>query len=390
MDGMRLELELVRDAAGFSALEGRWQALLAHTAWHSLFQRWEWQFTWWESFGGELWIGVVRDGEQDVAILPFVGRHSLAMRRLSLIGAPHSDYLDLIVREGYAEAVAELLFKVFVPAVGRVVALELDAMNDRSALREPLLQRAQQLGWRLRPREKRCPYIPLPATWDEYLSDLSASSRYTLRRKCRAVARRDDVVFGCERDGELLDRRLGDFVTQHQTLWQQRGRPGAFADERFEQFHRRVARRLARQGMLRLHYLEIGGVPVASYYLYHYQGVSAYYLSGFDPDYAELSPGVVLLAEALRQAIGEGAQEFDLLRGEGTYKFHWTKLFRLNRSVVLLRPGVVGRLYAESRRFSEYAVRGFKRYLPKRLRLALRAALPAALVRLLDQLLRRE
>jgi CelD/BcsL family acetyltransferase involved in cellulose biosynthesis len=48
-----------------------------------------------------------------------------------------------------------------------------------------------------------------------------------------------------------------------------------------------------------------------------------FYLSGFDPQWAAFSPGVLLIAHAIEEAIREGQQEFDFLRGNEPYKYLW-------------------------------------------------------------------
>ena len=47
------------------------------------------------------------------------------------------------------------------------------------------------------------------------------------------------------------------------------------------------------------------------------------YNSGFHPDHAALSPGVVLLAHLVRDAIARGRRRFDFLRGEERYKYEF-------------------------------------------------------------------
>ena len=47
------------------------------------------------------------------------------------------------------------------------------------------------------------------------------------------------------------------------------------------------------------------------------------YNSGFDPAHAALSPGLVLLARVVRDAIERGMRRFDFLRGEERYKYEF-------------------------------------------------------------------
>jgi len=65
-------------------------------------------------------------------------------------------------------------------------------------------------------------------------------------------------------------------------------------------------------------------------------------LSGFDPKFASISPGTLLIGHAIEQAMADGSQAFDFLRGVERYKYLWgahdTATYR--RSVILLRaPG---------------------------------------------------
>jgi CelD/BcsL family acetyltransferase involved in cellulose biosynthesis len=48
-----------------------------------------------------------------------------------------------------------------------------------------------------------------------------------------------------------------------------------------------------------------------------------YYLGGFDPEAAKVSPGTLVVAHAIEEAIREGACEFDFLRGQEPYKYKW-------------------------------------------------------------------
>ncbi|RUX44983.1 GNAT family N-acetyltransferase, partial [Mesorhizobium sp. M7A.F.Ca.CA.002.09.1.1] len=47
------------------------------------------------------------------------------------------------------------------------------------------------------------------------------------------------------------------------------------------------------------------------------------YLGGFDPAYAEESPGAILIGHAIVESIREDAREFDFLRGQEAYKYGW-------------------------------------------------------------------
>ena len=48
-----------------------------------------------------------------------------------------------------------------------------------------------------------------------------------------------------------------------------------------------------------------------------------YYNAGVDPDARDLSPGVVMVARYIEQAIETGRRELDFLRGDEPYKYEW-------------------------------------------------------------------
>ncbi len=59
------------------------------------------------------------------------------------------------------------------------------------------------------------------------------------------------------------------------------------------------------------------------------------YQSGFDPAWARTSPGAVLLAHSIREAVSEGAKEFDFLRHPEEFKYAWGAANRPNYRILL-------------------------------------------------------
>ena len=83
-------------------------------------------------------------------------------------------------------------------------------------------------------------------------------------------------------------------------------------------------------GSLRLAVLRVAGAAVAATYGFVSGGRLYCYLSGFDPAVAKLSPGAVLLGWVIDEAIGEGVEEIDFLRGAEDYKYLWGGVDRMN------------------------------------------------------------
>ena len=56
---------------------------------------------------------------------------------------------------------------------------------------------------------------------------------------------------------------------------------------------------------------------------FEWDGTVGLYNSGFAPERAALSPGLVLLSHVIRDAIARGRPRFDFLRGEERYKLEF-------------------------------------------------------------------
>jgi CelD/BcsL family acetyltransferase involved in cellulose biosynthesis len=78
---------------------------------------------------------------------------------------------------------------------------------------------------------------------------------------------------------------------------------------------------LAGAGWAALWLLWLEGRPAASLFSLEYGGSVGVYNSGFDPEARALSPGVVLIARTIEDAIARGFRRYDFLRGDEPYKY---------------------------------------------------------------------
>lgn len=165
----------------------------------------------------------------------------------------------------------------------------------------------------------RSPLLSLPGDFGEYLERLGKKERHELRRKLR---RADDTVpglsFRITPGGPELDRDLSSFLVLHRSSQSEKER---FMDEGMERFFREIAGRFSEAGQLRLAFLSDGETDVASAFQLEWNGSLLLYNSGYDPQYRRISPGLVLLARCIEEAIGRGGREYDFLRGGERYKY---------------------------------------------------------------------
>ena len=117
---------------------------------------------------------------------------------------------------------------------------------------------------------------------------------------------------------------LDDFIELHQKKW---GVDGLFPETSggacSRRFFRHLFRHFGPDGPLRLTRLTVGGRLVASGIHFDDGETISYYNAGVDPEARDLSPGVLMVARYVEQAIGAGRRRLDFLRGNEPYKYEW-------------------------------------------------------------------
>lgn len=179
-------------------------------------------------------------------------------------------------------------------------------------------------------------YADLGLSFDAYLAAFSAKSRSGLKRKRRKLE---------ERSGGTLDVRpyrgpddIADFYEQARVLsaltYQERlldaGLPeGALAE----------MQALAAENRVRAWLLFVEGRAVSYLYAPGEGDTLRYAYLGYDPAFADLSPGTVLQLEAMRMLMEEGRfRWFDFTEGDGQHKRQFATGAIDSVDLLLLRP----------------------------------------------------
>ena len=348
-----MRIELIRDSGRFYELRREWSELLAESSADCLFLSWEWLYTWWTHLAGgrQLWLLAVWDGGTLIGLAPLAVRpwqvtHFRIFRALEFMGTGPvgSDYLDVIIKRGREREVTELLVAEL---TRRGALVELPQVKGEASLASAVATGVAIYEWRsTKVHTDVCPYVPLAEhSWDSYLSVLSSKHRGNVRRCLRLLASRFDMSFRFADTGVERRAALAELITLHGKRWQARGGSTAFHTPALLSFHEELSQRALECGWLRLAVLRLDGVPVAAFYGFRYKRWFYYYQSGFDPDYAKYSVGLAIVALTIKSAIEEGADEYDFLHGDESYKFLWTQSTRDLYRLELFPPDLRGWLY---------------------------------------------
>lgn len=334
--GGGLRATVIADPARLDQVEGAWRRLAELRG--NAFVTPEWFRAWHGVYGTDVdpAVAVARDGEGTVrGILPFVLDRRGLSGRLRFAGAGLGDHFDP------AAAAEDVRASVVAAAVELGSAtpwstLVLDNVEAGARWPSDLLEASPR---RLVSRSYRRAVLPridlreLDA-WDDYLLTRSRNLRSQLRRFERAVVRDHAASFRRTERADELDRDLATFFRLHDARWDPRGGSSSQGVP-VREFHRRFAAAALSRGWLRLWFLELDHRPVAGWYGWSLGGRYAYYLAGFDPAFARLRVGHVLLAHTIRDAIESGAEEYDLLLGDESYKSRFASSRREVETLVI-------------------------------------------------------
>jgi CelD/BcsL family acetyltransferase involved in cellulose biosynthesis len=178
------------------------------------------------------------------------------------------------------------------------------------------------------------PFLDLPGTWDEYLQQIPSKLRHEIRRKAKKLEA-EAGPFGVETaTDETLLPLLDRFVELHRMS---EGPKGVFMVPGMEIFFRRLGETFCRRGVFRLSFIRVNGELAAGTIGFVFDGTYSLYNSVFDREWQQLAPGMVLVAEDIRQAIDERCSTFDFLKGDYAYKYRFGARKRIVKRLVVSR-----------------------------------------------------
>lgn len=303
-------------------LRPEWWALWHESPSATPFQSPAWVLAWWGRFGGEgLWVLALRSEGRLIGLVPMFiwNRPDTSERTILLIGTGITDYLDAVFADGFEGAGAATLFEYLYWERRRWDVCDFQQLPATSAL----LTGSIGSGWSEDVTHKDvCPVLEIPecvtGEADFLPGKMWDNLRYYRRRSGKLGEVRIEPVSESNFDS-LFDALL----RLHTIRWEHRGQEGMFADRDVQAFHRGLAWDLLQHGLLRMYGLYLGDRIVACYYGMAAKRRAYYYLSGFDPAFAQLSPGTQIVGHAISEAVRERAVLFDFLRGREDYKYAW-------------------------------------------------------------------
>jgi hypothetical protein len=172
--------------------------------------------------------------------------------------------------------------------------------------------------------ERTTSLVEISGTWDDYLRTLSSEVQHEIHHALRLTSEHHDVEVlrhrpAPARDGDGDPRwDLYELCEQVAQVSQQTTPTagGTLSHERVRAFLRDAHEVAARNGMLDVSLLKVGGQPAAFTYNYYYNGRVTGLRMGYDPSLGDSGLASALLLRSMEDSFARGDSSYDLGRDE--------------------------------------------------------------------------
>lgn len=341
-------------AADLLELERAWSQLDSRVP--TPMQTFAWIASCAETFGSGAPIELIAacQGQEVVAAAPLIRSRGSAGRRQELLTYRHVyEPVDLAFRD--TESLLELA-GVLGQRGRPLIFARVFAASPTTAAIAGILGRKGRVA--IRP-QAATPWIGLDESWSAPQEKLSSRRRSDFRRSSRQAEQAGNVrAEHLVPDEGQVDRLLDLAFDIERRSW--KGETGtALADSRAGEFYRRYARRLSNTGRFRVEFLHIGDQIAAMQLGVVHQNRYWVLKVGYDPQFNRASPGILLMVEAIKRAVAEGLETYELLGTVEPWIQVWTQLERACVSIRYYPPNFSGGIAAAADLMGK-AMKGFR------------------------------
>jgi CelD/BcsL family acetyltransferase involved in cellulose biosynthesis len=227
----------------------------------------------------------------------------------------------------------------FIPALARAIEalpwdnFALSSFDDRriGTLIDQFLPNRYQI---VRGESTPCPYVELPKTWEEYLEGRGRSTRRTIRSHLRKIESLPGYRLHFAPSDEA-DQAIDTLLHVNSMRWKKDVRT-------WRKLYGELFSRCYASGRFQVAAMYQGEALMAAqgFFIEHKRRTLVAYMIGYNPAYAEFSPGVMLGAVSIRRAIEDGYCRYELSRGDQAYKLSLATAVRYTTNTTLRRRGV--------------------------------------------------
>jgi len=365
---------LATKRAEFLDLQSDWDRIFHENARHSPFLSWGWVDAWLRHIARvhELRIIYWRDaGGITQYILPLhrprnrFGFGSGSTMLVCSYGLDSSDNLGCLCVPELEDQSSELTADAIDYFFDRSDSISLRFLDSTGSFPWRLQEAMQSSGRKIKIRpDSTCPTAVLPASWDEFLRQLSSNFRSQVRRSYKQVGGDGQPKFRFV-DPTESESFATELIRLNRSRIRAKGRTSSLESDGFRNFLSEVIPYLASQGISWMDTIERDGEVLGAALNFVHGDTVYFYMGGFDDKASKIRPGTALFALVIQRGIERGHSRYDFLRGDELYKYRWSATDVMMHSVAIYPRGFLRAhlasaaddIYLTARKFLRYARR---------------------------------
>lgn len=348
MKSPALNVQLVDERNALELLRHEWNVLACEDIRDGFFRTASWYLAWLDHIEhkSQPFVITVRDSDNRLVGLAPLCRMQYHFCGFSFtaIGFGGSstvcgDYLDILTTGDRSLIVQAVLERLWELRPQWSIFILGDVLKDKD-LHSVTKLWAERKGMTARPLyDVPCSYIELPSSLEAYVKGLGKSMRHNIRRKSSEAFGKHGAHVQVYTEPNEVVAHLDDLIRLHEARWGRDGQLGVLSYNGFPNFLRQITISPPPGAQTRLYVLTHEGQPVAANVAFCFGKSLLVYQAGMDPNssLSYLSPGTVLRARIIEDAISNGLQYCDFLRGGDAHKSHWTKTTRTISALVVVQ-----------------------------------------------------
>jgi hypothetical protein len=267
-------------------------------------------------------IFTLKDGDQFKAAVPLAERGGL-FKRIEFLGSSILLEPTNAIFEN-VEALSHLL--------NSIASLEVPFfLKGITSTSEEAMFWEKQIGtrkWLTLIREERIPWIDTRGEWKDFERQISSSRRSAFRRMEHKASYKGKVEFDVVvPDEDDVNTYLDDVFSIESSNWKKRVGSTLSFDKALGKFFRKYSLTIAKKGQLRLFFLRINGVPIATQLTVAHSNRLWLLKIGYDETWSWCSPGILLMDKVVRYCFDQHLDSCEMLGADEPWLHIWTKEF---------------------------------------------------------------
>jgi hypothetical protein len=285
--------QLINNVNELHEIEEQWQSLMLESSNSTPFSSPKWILNWYQIYWQNNWelstlAGYINN--KLVVLFPSYTQHSTQWPYIKVMfplgqGEPEeteisSEYCDVIVSEGLESIILpELLSKL--------TALNVDQVIWRAVLQNSHIIKLLERAYEYKSITSHYRYRIDCSKWT--LQELSKNTRSRYKRSNNQLKKKNAKFHWV--NSEDYTRYTTVLIEYHQSLWESRGKKGAFSHENFKLFHSKYRN----QHSVKISAITVDNTPIAINYYFSDDTTLYFYQCGWDSNnYANFSLGLAL------------------------------------------------------------------------------------------------